>query len=100
MEDYEPVCQPFDQPVACCILVVGPLDCAWSEYLGGLQIVCRHGKGGITLCRLVGNLPDQASLFGVLNTLYDLGLTLLVVRSRILPVARREGQTSKERKNQ
>ena len=49
----------------------------WQDYLGGLQII--HESNGAS--RLCGTLPDQPALFGVLNKLAHLSLTLLSLES-------------------
>ena len=49
------------------------LDPSWQEWLEGLQIV--HEEGGTS--RLSGMLPDQAALYGVLQKIDRLSLTLL-----------------------
>jgi hypothetical protein len=41
--------------------------------------------GGSTITELSGRLVDQAALTGVLNTLYDLGLPLLLVEAISVP---------------
>ena len=67
----------LDAPLACTIRVVGTLDPRWSERLGGLRV---HATGrSYPVTELSGPLLDQAALFGVLTTLYDLGLPLLSV---------------------
>lgn len=57
------------------IRVKGHLDKSWADWLSGLEIV--HDKTGDTL--LIGSLPDQAALHGVLNRLRDLGVQLISV---------------------
>ena len=49
------------------------LDSSWQEYLEGLQIV--QEADGTT--RLSGVLQDQSALYGVLNTMSRLNLSLL-----------------------
>ena len=49
------------------------LDPSWQEYLEGLQIV--QETDGTT--RLFGILQDQSALYGVLNMMSHLNLTLL-----------------------
>ena len=49
------------------------LDPSWQEYLEGLQIV--QETDGTT--RLFGILQDQSALYGVLNMMSRLNLTLL-----------------------
>jgi hypothetical protein len=55
------------------IKIIGHLDQDWSEWLGGLQIIpeCE----GNTL--LIGVIPDQAALHGLLVKIRDLGLPIL-----------------------
>ena len=73
----------LDAPLACTIRVVGTLDPRWSERLGGLRV---HATGrSYPVTELSGPLLDQAALFGVLTTLYDLGLPLLSVDCRAAP---------------
>jgi hypothetical protein len=55
------------------IRIQGHLDPAWQQWLEDLQIV--HEEGGTP--RLSGRLPDQAALYGVLQKLDRLRLTLL-----------------------
>jgi hypothetical protein len=73
----------IDTPLDCLILVAGPLDARWSDRLGGLRV--RPARRGDPVTELSGRLLDQAALFGVLLTLYDLGLPLLSVACRAAP---------------
>ncbi len=59
--------------------VRGHLDDHWSDWLGGLAIHLQ--KDGTTV--LVGPVVDQAALYGVINRIRDLGLSLLSV-SRVV----------------
>ncbi len=70
---------PFDKPGNYRIRVQGFLDESWSERLGGMRISTgsRGDQGSVTA--LVGLMRDQAELAGVLNSLYELHLTLLSV---------------------
>ena len=67
----------LDAPLACTVRVAGTLDARWAGRLGGLRV--RAAGRGYPVTELRGRLPDQAALFGVLVTLYDLGLPLLSV---------------------
>jgi hypothetical protein len=70
----------FDRPGNYRIRVLGFLNESWSERLGGLRIsACspKDQEGPVT--ELVGQVRDQAKLAGVLNSLYELHLTLLSV---------------------
>ena len=61
------------------ILVQGALDPGWSDRLGGMRITTDRRAGHAPVTTLVGRLRDQAALLGVLNSLYDLHLPLMVV---------------------
>ncbi|MCB0164210.1 MAG: hypothetical protein KDI79_08300 [Anaerolineae bacterium] len=69
----------LDQPGWYRISIHGYLDMSWSEYLGGLEIRRASTPSNPTVTILTGYLLDQAALFGVLNSLYGLGLPLLSV---------------------
>lgn len=57
------------------IRVAARLDDHWADWLGGLTLTAE--SGGTTL--LIGDLPDQAALHGVLNRLRDSGIPLISV---------------------
>jgi len=57
------------------IKIRGCLDASWSDWLSGLQLT--HLKGSETL--ISGLLPDQAALYGLLERIRDLNLTLISV---------------------
>jgi len=70
----------FDRPGNYRIRVLGFLDESWSERLGSMRISScslKDQEGPAT--ELVGQVRDQAKLAGVLNSLYELHLTLLSV---------------------
>jgi hypothetical protein len=67
----------FDAPLDCTIQAAGTLDPRWSARLGGLLV--RAAGHDQPVVELSGQLMDQAALFGVLLTLYDLGLPLISV---------------------
>ncbi|MBL0715394.1 MAG: hypothetical protein JJV98_17025 [Desulfosarcina sp.] len=69
----------FDRSGNYRIRVLGELDGSWSEKLSGMNITTRIQREGPPVSILVGVLADQASLSGVLNTLYELHLALLSV---------------------
>jgi len=64
-----------DMPVRYQIQVRGALDPRWSAWFDQLAIT--HDAEGNTL--LVGPVSDQAALYGLINRLRDLGMTLLAV---------------------
>jgi hypothetical protein len=55
------------------IKIKGHLEEHWSDWLGGLEI--SQDTQGYSL--LVGIVPDQAALHGILAQIRDLGLTLI-----------------------
>jgi hypothetical protein len=69
---------PFTRPAKYRICVQGFLHESWSERLAGLYITTGNFKGR-TVMELNGQLRDQAELAGVLNTLYELHLRVLLV---------------------
>ena len=69
----------FDRPGNYRIRVHGFLDESWSDRLGGLRITTSRIGDQKPVSELVGRVRDQAELSGVLNTLYELHLTLLSV---------------------
>lgn len=61
------------------IKVQGYLDESRSEFLGGMTITtASQGDQGV-VTTLEGRLKDQAEFSGVLNTLYELHLPVLLV---------------------
>lgn len=59
------------------ILVQGSLDRRWSGRLGGLDIQVFNPEDDDYITQLTGELLDQAALFGVLNSLYDMRYPLI-----------------------
>lgn len=57
------------------IKIKGHLDQHWSEWFADLKLT--HLEGDITL--LSGSLADQAAIYGLLERIRDLNLTLLSV---------------------
>ena len=71
---------PFDKSGNYRIRVQGVLDETWSDRMGGLRITAGSFKDQEKpVTELVGQVRDQAELSGVLNTLYEMHLTLLSV---------------------
>ena len=66
---------PDDTPARYQIQVRGTLDPRWSGWFD--QLAISHDAEGNTL--LAGSLSDQAALYGLINRLRDLGLTMLAV---------------------
>ena len=57
------------------IKIKGHLDKHWSDWLGGLEI--SQDEHGNSL--LIGFVPDQAALHGILVQIRDLGLILVSI---------------------
>ncbi len=58
------------------IQIEGHLDLAWAGWLELVEI--EHLPDGST--RLIGQMPDQAALYGLLFKLRDLGASLISVQ--------------------
>lgn len=56
--------------------VEGHLEPAWEEWLDGLRV--SHAENKQTI--LVGEVKDQAALYGLIAKLRDLGLKLISVK--------------------
>jgi hypothetical protein len=69
----------------CRIRISWHLDPSWQPWFDDLQIV--HETQGTTL--LIGQLPDQAALYGVLLTIRRLGLSLLSLETSEASARRR-----------
>jgi len=61
------------------IEVEGHLDESRSDRLAGMRITARNRADQSYVTTLIGRLRDQAELSGVLNSLYDLHLSILKV---------------------
>jgi hypothetical protein len=70
----------FDDPATYQIRVQGRLKASWSDRLEGMTISLTAPEVGLPETTLEGELPDQAALAGVLNTLYELHLPVLEVK--------------------
>ncbi len=69
----------FIKPAIYHIKVHGHLPNSWSEKLGGMQINLTHAENKSMISVLIGQINDQAALFGILNTLYESHLTIISV---------------------
>jgi hypothetical protein len=56
------------------IRIKGALDQSWSDWFEGFKITCQQGE-----TRIVGPVPDQAALMGLLVKIGHLNLPLLAV---------------------
>lgn len=60
------------------VKVQGHMPASWSDRLMGMNITA-VGSGDASITIIVGRLPDQTALSGVLNALYDNSYVVLSV---------------------
>jgi hypothetical protein len=61
------------------IRIQGILDTNWSDYYGGMTIEHEGDPKRNARTILKGKLADQSALIGVLNSLHDIGYSILSV---------------------
>jgi hypothetical protein len=69
----------FRKPAVYKIELQGELNESFTERLGGMQINVSRAQGTKPVTILVGQINDQAALSGILNTLYELHLSIMSV---------------------
>jgi hypothetical protein len=69
----------FDEPGVYQITVQGIIASGWSGRLEGMVISHVTLEDGTPLTILTGEVGDQAALRGVLNTIYELRISLIAV---------------------
>jgi len=69
----------FLEPAVYRIKIQGILDTNWSDYYGGMTIEHEREPKHYTMSILMGRLADQSALIGVLNSLHDIGYSILSV---------------------
>ncbi len=67
------------EPAVYQIRIQGILDKNWSEYYGGMTIEHEGDPKQSAMTILMGKLADQSALIGVLNSLHDIGYSILSV---------------------
>jgi len=72
----------YDQPGIYAIHIAGRVDTSWSDRMAGMSITYQEegAQKDQLISILHGSLPDQAALFGVLNSLYNARFPILFVR--------------------
>jgi len=58
------------------ICVQGYITANWSEWLQSVRI--KHKGNGVTI--LIGQITDQSALQGLLDYLFDMGITILSLK--------------------
>jgi hypothetical protein len=66
-----------------CIRVKGQVGSEWSEWFGGMSITSDEPNETL----LSGQVIDQAALYGILNRIQALGLTVLSVLRETSPTS-------------
>jgi hypothetical protein len=64
------------------IIVEGELGVSWSEWLGDAVLESHYQANGSQKTTILGAVPDQAALRGLLNKIWDLNLTLISVNKQ------------------
>ena len=72
--------QAFDSPGTYRILVLGDVPPSWSDRFEGMSIRVIDSRDGAPVTALVGAVPDQPALEGILVTLFGLRLQLISVQ--------------------
>lgn len=67
------------EPAMYRITIQGILDKNWSDYYGGMTIEHEGEPKQYSMTILMGKLADQSALIGVLNSLHDIGYSILSV---------------------
>jgi hypothetical protein len=83
----------FDLPANYQICVQGRIDPNWSDRFEGMSISLANEGPGSPFTTLEGELHDQVALAGILNTLYELHLPVLLVM-RLPPEIADESDTA------
>ena len=78
-DDYNGIHLKLWAPATYRIEVQGQLNESWSDRLGGMLIKSRQRADQSTVTTLTGRVKDQAELTGVINSLYELHLPILLV---------------------
>ncbi len=76
----------LDQAAVYRIHVQGRLDPHWTAWFGTMNLTVKVEEG-YPVSKLVGQVRDQAALYGLLARIRDLGLPLLLVEcvSKLIP---------------
>jgi hypothetical protein len=70
----------FKKPAVYKIVVQGEIDDCWADRLFDMQINVERQKGKQSISSIVGEITDQSALSGILNTLYELQMTVISVK--------------------
>lgn len=59
--------------------IQGYIDLSWSDRLGGLTITSTFDENKKPLTLLEGRVEDQSQLVGIINSIYEMHLSLISV---------------------
>jgi hypothetical protein len=68
------------EPATYRICVCGRIAPSWTDRFEGMTLTTSTTTQGAVVTTLLGKLPDQAALVGVINSLHDLRLPVLCVK--------------------
>jgi hypothetical protein len=77
--DLPPSFSGFDRPATYRIGVKGRIPRDWCDRLEGMAVTEASPAANSTVTTMVGELADQAALAGLLDTLFQLHLTVVFV---------------------
>ncbi len=83
------------QPACYQIKIMGKFRENWSDWLNGMEISTQENGEAFQVTTLVGVVPDQAALRGILCKMWDLNLTILSIL-RIEPDAGKKASEQNE----
>jgi hypothetical protein len=66
-------------PASYRIVIQGELSDKWVDWFEGLSLLVTNGDSTEPVTTLAGPIRDQAALRGILERLWDLNLTVLLV---------------------
>ena len=87
---------PLDLPAHYHIYVTGTLDSSWVERRWGMMSSNVEQRGEPDQTVLVGEVVDQAALIGVINALYNMGHTVVLVERLHPDTGPRPAETKEE----
>ena len=70
----------FTRPAIYKIVAQGKIDYKLADRMLTLQVNVEKGEGQKYYSTLIGKIDDQAALSGILNTLYDMHITVISVQ--------------------
>jgi len=72
--------EPGEEEMVYEIKIRGKLDESWSDWLGDVEITAAPAEDGTWITALIVKASDPPVLFGILDHIRDLNLSLILVR--------------------